>query len=113
MLEYIEKPLLDLPYDFEGEAATPAVNHLFEVDEKAEKLGEKDGEFFHHVVAKLIFLCKRARPDLQMSVAFLSTRVKSPDVDDWKKLRRTMEYLRSAKSLKLTLEADNMGCVTW
>eukprot|EP00957_Ditylum_brightwellii_P015244 1148363-Ditylum_brightwellii.AAC.1 len=42
MLEYIEKLLLDLPDDFEGEAATPAANHLFEVDKKAEKLDKKD-----------------------------------------------------------------------
>eukprot|EP00957_Ditylum_brightwellii_P019655 1482723-Ditylum_brightwellii.AAC.2 len=93
MLDCIEKLLLDLPDDFSGEAATPTANHLFEVDKKAEKLDKKDGEFFHHVVAKLILLCKRARPDLQTSVAFLSTRKKFPNINNWKRLRRTMRYL--------------------
>eukprot|EP00957_Ditylum_brightwellii_P114721 8747804-Ditylum_brightwellii.AAC.1 len=99
--------------DFDGGATTAAANHLFEIDEKAEKLDNKDGEFVHHVVAKLLFLCKRASPDLQTSVAFLSTRVKSPNVDDWKKLRRMMRYLQSTKNLVLTLEAEDTGCITW
>ena len=33
-------------------------------------------DMFHHNVAKLLFLCKRAQPDIQTSVAFLCTRVK-------------------------------------
>jgi len=49
------------------------------------KLSEKDAQFFHHYMAKLLFLCKRARPDIHTAVAFLSTRVKNPDTDDYKK----------------------------
>eukprot|EP00957_Ditylum_brightwellii_P080266 6105222-Ditylum_brightwellii.AAC.1 len=75
-----------MPNKYEGEAVTPAANHLFEINKEAEKLGKEEAELFHHVVAKLLFLCKRARPDLQTSVAFLSTRVKEPDVDDKKKM---------------------------
>ena len=48
---------------------------------------------FHHNIAKLLFLCKQAHPDLQMSVAFLSTNVKSPDEDDYKKFARVLHYL--------------------
>jgi hypothetical protein len=62
---------------------------------------------FHHNDAKLLFLCKRARPDIQTAVSFLCTRVKSPDVDEYKKLRRVMQYLRHTIDLSLTLEADN------
>jgi hypothetical protein len=46
-----------------------------------------------HSVAPLLFLCERARPDIQRAVAFLSTRVKDPDEDDFKKLRQGMQYL--------------------
>eukprot|EP00957_Ditylum_brightwellii_P141087 10748881-Ditylum_brightwellii.AAC.1 len=74
MIDYIDKLLKDLPEDFNGEAATPAENHLFEVDKNSDKLNDHDAEFFHHLVAKLIFLYKRARLDVQTSVAFLSTR---------------------------------------
>jgi len=68
---------------------------------------------FHHNTAKLLFLCKRARPDLQTAVAFLCTRVKMPDVDDYKKLCRVMRYLRATKQMPLTLEADSTNVIKW
>ena len=99
----------------DGESATPAANHLFQVNELgAEPLGNEKATMFHHNVAKLLFLCKRARPDIQTAVAFLCTRVKSPDVDDYKKLCRVMRYLRGTKTMPLaTLEADSLNVVKW
>ena len=76
--------LEECPNDFDGESATPAAKHLFEVNDKAEKLDEKRAVTLHHLVVKSIFLCKRARPDIQLATGFLSTRVKNPDQDDWK-----------------------------
>ena len=46
-------------------------------------------------------------------VAFLSTRVKSSDEDDWGKLKRVIKYLNGTKNLKLMLSADNVGIVNW
>lgn len=110
---YIENMLNDMPDDMEGEAVTPAANHLFEVNQNGTKLDETASEFFHHVVAQLLFLCKRGRPDLQTAVAFLTTRVKEPDTDDYKKLMRVMKYLRGTKQLHLTLESKNVCDVKW
>jgi hypothetical protein len=63
--------------------ATPAENHLFAVNEvDPVKLGNEGATKFHYIVAQLLFLCKRARPDIQTSVSFLCTRVKSPDEYD-------------------------------
>jgi hypothetical protein len=70
-------------------------------------------EKFHTLTAKLLFLSKRARPDLQQAVGFLTTRVKEPDEDDWKKLNRVIKYLRGTKNLNLTLEADDTHIVKW
>jgi hypothetical protein len=39
--------------------------------------------------------------------------VKEPDVDDYKKLRRMIQYLRATRQLFLTLEADNLQVVKW
>ena len=61
----------------------------------------------------MLYLCKRARPDMQTAIAFLCTRVKQPDVDDWKKLARAIRYLRGTKDLGLTLEADGSGIIKW
>jgi hypothetical protein len=66
-------------------------NHLFEVDPNAAAIDKEKAELFHHYTAKLLFLCKRARPDIQTAVAFLTTRVKGPDVDDYKELQRVMQ----------------------
>jgi hypothetical protein len=105
--------LEELPEDMSGEAATPAANHLFQVNEDAVKLDEESAPLYHHKVAKLLFLCKRARPDVQTAVAFMTTRVQQPDVDDYKKLRRPMQYLHSTVDMPLTLEADNAHIVKW
>jgi hypothetical protein len=114
MIGYISNMLNELPPDMDGEAATAAANHLFEVNEKDPiMLSEEKAILFHHHVAKMLFLCKRARPDIQTAVAFLCTRVKGPDVDDYKKLTRVVKYLRGTLQMPLTLEADNMHVVKW
>ena len=89
-------------------------NHLFEVNSTDPQLLDKGTtDMFHHNVAKLLFLCKRARPDTQTSVAFLCTRVKAPDMDDYKKLVRTMRYLWGTMYLPLVLESDGTGSIMW
>ena len=113
MEEYIRNMLTELPEDMEGLATTPAAEHLFKINDTPTYLTDEDAMFFHHNVAKLLFLCKRARPDLQTAVAFLSTRVKHPDHDDYKKLARAMKYLRKTITLPLRLEADDLQLVHW
>ena len=46
-------------------------------------------------------------------MAFLTTRVKSPDEDDFKKLQQLTTYLDSTSHLTLTLELDNNGTLHW
>jgi hypothetical protein len=115
MIDYIKGILEDLPEDMDGEAATPAASHLFDVHEaSSDMLLERDAAvMFHHNVAKLLFLCKRARPDIQTAVSFLCTRVKAPDNDDYKKLTRVMRYLRGTVNMPLTLEANNTRVIKW
>ena len=115
MIDYIENMLADLPSDMDGEAVTPAANHLFEVNENTAEmqLDPETADLFHHFVAKLLFLCKRARPDTQTAVAFLCSRVKAPDTDDYKKLARVMRYLRGSINMPLVLEADDVQVVKW
>jgi hypothetical protein len=114
MDKYVEELLNDVSDELGiGVAATPAAAYLYEVNQEASKLEKEQADRFHTMTAKLLFLSKRARPDLQQAVGFLTTRVKGPDVDDWKKLKRVMQYLRGTKNMKLTLEADNTHVVKW
>jgi len=113
MDDYIEKVLDEAPEAMDGEAATPAAEHLFHVNDEAEKLDAEMSDLFHSFTAKLLFLGKRGRPDIQTAIAFLCTRVASPDEDDYKKLIRVVRYLRGSKSLCLTLEADDLQVIKW
>jgi hypothetical protein len=111
--DYIEEILGELPKDMAGLATSPAAAHLFEVSSAPDLLPVEAAEMFHCNVAKLLFVSQRSRPDIQTAVAFLSTRVKAPDRDDYKKLRRVMQYLRGSLDLTRTMEADGTGIARW
>ena len=64
-------------------------------------------------MAKGLFVSKRARADIQPTIAGLCTRVKSPDESDWTKLTRMMKYLNGTKNKVLKLSADNLHVVKW
>ena len=68
---------------------------------------------FHSIVAKLLFVGKWARPDIIITIAFLTTRVSKSDEDDWKKLERLMCYNKGTLDLKLTLSIDSTSTVKW
>ncbi len=92
---------------------SPAPDNLFTIDEDCEKLPEDMAADFHTLVAKTLYMTKRARPDTCLSVAFLSTRVGAPDRDDWEKLRHLVEYLRKDNTRPLVLGADNDRLLMW
>ena len=81
---------------------TPANKNLFVVSNKARELNKERSDTFHSVVAKLLYIAKRARPDIESSVAFLCTRVAYSTEEDWLKLRRVLAYLKS------TIEYDRI-----
>jgi hypothetical protein len=77
--------------------ATTAPNNLFKVDEDAVKLDQARAKAFHNITAKGIYVTKRTRPNISLSIAFLTTRVKGPDIDNWYKLCHLVEYLCSTR----------------
>ena len=110
MVKYIEE-ILQLYSEHDNNdstAKTPAAEHLFKVNEEASSLTQDQATIFHNFVAKCLFLTKRARPDIATAVAFLTTRVKGPDQDDWKKLTRLIRYLRGSVHLSMVLSADSV-----
>jgi hypothetical protein len=111
MIPYINKIIVAFPEKITGVQSTPASDHLFQIrpPSEAKLLPEEQARVFHHTTAQLLFL-SRVRRDIQTTVAFLTTRVKSPDEDDHLgKLKRVLKYLQSTRSLKLTLHADSLS----
>ena len=119
MYQYIDEVLSTVPNRYkEGVgSATPAPSNLYEVRKEdspdTELLPTKEREEYHTTTAQLLYLSKRARPDLQTSIAFHCTRVQHPDRDDEKKLARTIRYLEKTKHLPLILKVNDHGIVEW
>ncbi len=115
MFKYLQNVIDNFPEVIRGRAATPVAPHLFKVrDEKEVRpLKEEQALAFHHTVAQLLFMATRARRDIQTAVAFLTTRVKNPDEDNWGKLKRVLKYLSGTRYLKLKLSMDNLGILKW
>ena len=70
-------------------------------------------EEFHTMTARGLFLTKRARPDIQQTIAVLCTQGQNSNESDWKKLVRLMKYLNGSKRKHLTLSADNLKIIKW
>ena len=88
-------------------------DQLFKVDYDSPSLPSKDAELFHCHVVRLLFASKRTRSDIQVCVAFLCTRVKSPIEQDYKKLGRFITYMKETIHLPLVIGADDSGTLTW
>jgi hypothetical protein len=88
-------------------------SNLFTVDENSVKLPEKQKIAFHNVVAKALYVAKQAWLNIAVSIAFLTTRVCCPDLQDWVKLRHLVEYLRSTVDLPLISGATSFGVQNW
>ena len=68
---------------------------------------------FYRTMVQLLFLCMRSHPNVQTAVSFLTTQVKSPDVDDWGKVRHCVLYLKSTRHMKHYFLADSLPHIHW
>jgi hypothetical protein len=93
------KPYIDEVLQLYGKedrtCVTPAKTNLFSISKEAQKI---DGVLFHSIVAKLLYLGKRGRPDILLLIQFLCTRVKGPTIEDQRKLERVLGYLKLTKT---------------
>jgi hypothetical protein len=114
MVQYIESMLAGFPQEYlQGKVTSPWNENLFTVQEGSPLLEKDLAELFHTVTAQGLFACKRARPDISPAIAYLTTRVRAPNQDDWAKLVRMMRYLKQTSKDCLTLKADGTGDLKW
>ena len=65
-------------------------------------------------MAKLLYVMKRARPDIETSVSFLMRRVSKSDEDDWAKLIRALGFIKSTINEKRKIGAQSLtNLYTW
>jgi hypothetical protein len=113
MKYYIEGMLEEFPYKVKSTKTTPWTKKLLKLQEDAKEVEEARHSIFHTYVMKAMFLCKRARPDIDQAIAFFSSRVKHTYEGDWNKLLRVLSFLKGTINKVLTLEADDTNTLTW
>ena len=84
--------------------AVPATADLFNDDDASPLLSAERAKTFHSGAAKLLFLAKRARPDILTAVNVCCGHVLAPTERDWKRLDRVFRYLYGTigKGLRFT-----------
>ena len=104
MDNYIQELLLK--YNTEGHSKTPCGVDLFNISESSAPLDDKDKETYHSAVASALFLAKRSRPDLLLTISFLATRVMQPTEQDMNKLMKLFKYINGTRNIHLFIDAN-------
>ena len=82
MSEYLQEAFELFPEDISRVVNSPAADHLFNIDPNCEKLTEDRRKLLHSITAKLLYVGKRARPDILVPISFLTSCVTMADVED-------------------------------
>jgi hypothetical protein len=93
-------------YPSTKKVSSPSNTDLFETKHDDVMLSEQNRKFFHTIVAKLLYLGKRIRPDILLTVGFLCTRVTKATERDMIKLQRLINYVCATKNKTLTLKVE-------
>ena len=95
--------------DIEANVLTPANKNLFKTfDGESKELDNVKSDIFHSVTAKLLFIMKRGRPDIETTISYLMTRVSKSNEKDWEKLKRCLGYLKKTINDRRIIGADSM-----
>ena len=115
MIKYLQKIIQEFPEVLRGTTACPATDNIFKIckEEDMELLSEEMAKQFHRTTAQLLFLCKRARPDVETLISFLTNKMKQPDKDDWKKLKHGLMYLKGTLYTKWFLTKTFLSIIIW
>ena len=103
-------------YNVKAMATSPATSTLCELHKEDDDNKPYDMTAYASLVMKLMFIAKRSRPDLLLTLSVLCTKCKSPTENDYKRLIRVLAYLNNTKDIpmryicktnsELTISAD-------
>ena len=108
MKRYIKKLLDMLPGVVKGTTTSPTKKDMFDVDTTSRALNKKSADLFHSVIAKILWITKRGRTDLETAESFLCTRVANPIEDDWQKLERLLRFISRTRKNKRIIGIHNI-----
>ena len=69
----------------------------------------------HSIAQRPSFSFLASKPALicRHSFFYITKRVRSPDEDDWKKLKRGLMYFKGTMHMKLNITVDSLSTITW
>jgi len=94
MRQYLDESISEYGEHIHSPVSSPATKNLFDVNEDAPPLNKENQERFHSMVALLLYVAQRARPDLAPAFAFLPTRVTRSTSEDEQKLIRVLHFIK-------------------
>ena len=112
MVNYFKSILEDFPEEI-GKTNTLAATHLFDISPESPNLNKDKANIFHQFVVRVLWGALRVCPDLLTVLSHLTTRVREPDEDDWKRLVRMLAYLKQTINLKSRLTIDDVSIIEW
>ena len=84
------------------------------IDESSTILEKKDADILHSVVAKLLWVAKGGRINIEPAISFLCTRVTKITKEDREKLRLLFKYLKHTINNKRIMGEDSLSQLcTW
>lgn len=92
---------------------SPANSDLFTIDEDEERLDAQYQDIFHSTVAAALYLAKRARPDILLTVSALTSRVNKASNKDKKALERLLAYLLQTRWYIMAVSLDKSTNDDW
>ena len=104
-MKQITQDIIDTS-EVQRSAATPATADLFTVTE-SQRLSQQREDYFRKFVAKILYLAKRARPDVLLPTAFLTTRATVCTEEDMTKLVRLIGYIKATPDRGIVVEFGN------
>ena len=112
MTDYVKGIVNEFPYPLQDQKY-PWTAGLYTVNEDSPKLSQEKKELFHTFVAKVLFVSKRSRADINPAIAYLTTRVRDPTEEDWKKLVKMLGFLKRTQDDIPHLKADSLNIIKW
>ena len=92
-----------------GTARSPATDCLFDLRDESPTVAESIRVWFHKMVAMILHLAKRTKPECLAAVSFLASRVTKCTLDDVEKLQRLVRYIRGTRDSGVVLMPGALG----
>ena len=111
---YIQEAIGFFDEDVSTKVSSPVNKNMHKGNKDSPTIPNNNAEYFHSIVAKLLWTTKRAQPYNENSLLFLCTQVKSPTGQDKKKLKILLNFINRTMDDRRLIDAYSLSdLLTW